>query len=184
MSRTLAVICLVLAMASISFADVLITSWEDPTNAEMSGWGASFAPGQTTGVTDGTYSLGIVSGVGWGFIGQVAALSGEPTGPSFDAATKLEMDVTVVGTDWSGDNGFQWGVVVNSGTTGWSQHDIGAWYWGGGVGGTGADFTEHIVLDLTTLKAPVAAGWAQVILYQNSYSNDSSMSVRFITLTT
>jgi hypothetical protein len=176
MSRKLVAICLVLAMASVSFAGVLVTSWEDPTNGEISSWGAAIVPGQTIGVTDGTYSDGIVCTTGWGFIGQVAAISGNPTGAQLDAGlTTMEMDVTVVGADWSGDNGFQFGLVINSGGTGWQQADVGSWYWGGGTGATGADFTEHLTWNFSSLMTGPSGGWAQIILYQNSYSHDGSM---------
>jgi hypothetical protein len=165
MSRILAV-CLVLAMASVSFGE-LITSWENPADGEISSWGASIVPGQTIGVTDGTYSDGIVVGTGWGFIGQ---LTSGPTAAQFAAHNTMELDVTVVGADWMGDNGFQFGLVVNS-DGGWHQVDIGSWYWGG----EGADFSEHLVWDYSAYKAPVT-NWAQIIFFQNSYSNSGMTS--------
>jgi hypothetical protein len=166
MSRMLVVACLVLAMASISNAEI-IQSWEDG-QGHIGSWGPTIIGGQTIGVTDGAMSVASVGGVGWGFIGGI---SPEPTAAQFNANTKVEFDVTVVGADWQGDNGFQFGLVLNSDPTGWSQHDIGAWYWGG----NGDDFTEHIVYDYSALKTSVAT-WFQIIFYQNSYSNDSSMA--------
>jgi hypothetical protein len=165
MSKTL-VLALVLALASVSLAD-LVTSWENPADGELSSWGYSAIAGQTIGVTDGDYSVAMVGGIGWGFIGQ---LSSGPTAAMFAANTTMELDVTVQGADWYGDNGFQFGLVVNS-DGGWHQVDIGSWYWGG----NGDDMTEHLVWDYSAYKAAVT-NWAQIIFYQNSYSNDASIT--------
>jgi hypothetical protein len=176
MSKTLVVISLVLAMASVSYADgVLAQSWEDG-GGDISSWGPTIVGGQTTGVTDGSLSVASVGSIGWGFIGMVQgfpdAYGNTVNSTVFDNSTTVSVDVHVEGSDWAGDNGFQFGLVVNSGTTGWQQKDVGAWY----NGADGADFSETVSFDYSAFKAAGASGWAQVILYQNSYSHDSSLS--------
>ncbi|MGA2678439.1 MAG: PEP-CTERM sorting domain-containing protein [Sedimentisphaerales bacterium] len=179
MSRILAV-CLVLAFASVSYGDWLCQSWEDG-GGDISSWGPTIIGGMTGfGVTDGSMCVASVGSVGWGFIGQVQGFpdsyGNSVNSVAFDTYTTLSCDVSVQGSDWSGDNGFQFGLVVNSGSTGWQQADVGAWYWGGGVGGTGSDFTETVTFNYNGLKNGNPSGWAQIILYQNSYSHDGSMA--------
>jgi len=174
MSRILAV-CLVLALASVSYGDWLAQSWEDG-GSDIGSWGPTCVGGQTTGVTDGSLSCGIVSAVGWGFIGQVAGFpdsyGNSVNSTAFDTYSTVSLDVHVEGADWQGDNGFQFGLVVNSGSTGWQQADVGAWY----NGLDGADFSETVSFNYSALKSGSPSGWAQIILYQNSYSHDSSIT--------
>jgi len=174
MNRGLISICLVLFLVSVSYGEYIVQDWEDG-GADIGSWGPTIIGGQGgPGVTHGQYCGAAVCGIGWGFIGQVDAPS--DFAAAFDTYTTVSLDVTVLGADWQGDNGFQFGLVVNSGSTGWQQADVGAWYWGGGVGGTGSDFTETVTFNYNGLKNGNPSGWAQIILYQNSYSHDGSMA--------
>jgi hypothetical protein len=191
-SRVIISVCLVLLLASVSYAwigeppDVLVSSWEDGTEYPMQSqsrvfswqsWSATLLGGQTFGVTDGQYSLGVVCPIGWGFIGAIPSELNIVSGQDVSDHCRLEMDVTVKGADWQGDNGFQFGVVINSDalasgiTNTWHQWDVGAWYWGG----NGEDFTEHLVVDYSPLRLPTG-NWCQLAFYQNSYSLDGSIS--------
>jgi PEP-CTERM motif len=178
MSRILAV-CLVLALASVSYGDWLAQSWEDG-GGDIGSWGPTIIGAQTDGVTDGSYSVAAVCAVGWHWIGEVQGFpdsyGNSVNSTAFDNYTTVSLDVHVDGADWSGDNGFQMIMAVNSGTTGWQQKDLGSWYWGGGVNGTGSDFSETISFNYQALKAAGASNWAQIILGENSYSNDGSIS--------
>jgi hypothetical protein len=111
--------------------------------------------------------VAVVCPIGWGIIGEVDV----PNAAAFAANTTVSLDVSVLGSDWAGDNGFQFGLVVNSDSTGWQQADVGAWYWGG----DGQDFTETVSFNYNAFKTGTA-NWAQIILYQNSYSNDGSIT--------
>jgi hypothetical protein len=178
MSKILA-ICLVLALASVSYGEWIVQDWEDG-GADISSWGATIIGGQGgPGVTHGQYCGVAVCGVGWGFIGQVEgypdAYGNSVNAAAFEQYSKLSIDVTVLGSDWQGDNGFQFGLVVNSDITGWQQADVGAWY--SGLNSNGEDyFQETVTFDYGALKNGGTCHWAQIILYANSYSNDNSMS--------
>ena len=116
MSKTLVVISLVLAMASVSYGDYPI----DLSNG-FSSWGPVVIPDPPTGCA-------VVCPIGWGFIGMIEggpdAYGNSVSSTAFDQYTTVSLDVHVEGSDWSGDNGFQFGLVVNSGSTGWQQADV------------------------------------------------------------
>jgi hypothetical protein len=173
MNRVIISVCLVLFLVSVSYGEYIVQDWEDG-GGHISSWGVAIVGGQGgPGVTHGQYCGAAVCGVGWGFIGQVDTPS--DFAAAFNTYTKLSLDVTVLGADWQGDNGFQFGIAINSDITGWQQADVGAWYWGGNSNGEDY-FQETVTFDYSALKSGGPCTWAQIILYQNSYSNDSSMS--------
>lgn len=104
MSRILAV-CLVLAMASVSLAEVVppvqLGSWE----ADMDGWllentGVVAVPGMTSGVTLGAGSLGVAVGDGWqGMIKREFGAWWQET--PFTNPTVFTIDVTVIASEWA-----------------------------------------------------------------------------------
>lgn len=169
MYRNLVAICLVLAMTSVSFADLLIDSWENPSNADdpiaFGSWGATAVAGQTSGVTDGSYSLGMTGGWGWAQTNmmnvpwQIQA--------QMQNYSKIEVDVTAVGSDWSGDSGFNFGISFNSAAQWQQQYDTGSWW---GVKWTPAGITETITFDYSAYKATMG-NWAQVGFEINAYNN-------------
>jgi hypothetical protein len=157
MSRIIISVCLVLLLTSICYGDSTL----DLTT--MSSWGPPIIP-----IEPPPGPVRVVCPIGWGFIGQVDV----PSAPDFAANTKVSLDVSVLGSDWDGDNGYQFGIAVNSDLTGWQQQDVGVWYWGG----NGEDFTQTVTFDYSAFKTGSGCTWAQIILYQNSYSNDSSIT--------
>jgi PEP-CTERM motif len=158
MSRVIISVCLVLFLVSVSYGDYQL----DLTT--LNSWGPVIVPNPGPG-GDG---IGVVVGIGGGFIGMVDV----PDPAAFANNTKVELDVSVLGSDWQGDNGFQFGLVVNSDLTGWKQADVGAWY----SGLSGQDFTETVTFDYSAFKTGSSCAWAQIGLYQNSYSADGSIT--------
>jgi hypothetical protein len=114
MSRILAV-CLVLAIAPVSFADtftsppVLVGNWE---GTNMDSWstqnGAVAVPGMTTGVTRGAGSLGVArAGTNTDTWYQFLKtdFGGWWHSTPFTNATKFTIDVTVIASEWQMDEG-------------------------------------------------------------------------------
>jgi hypothetical protein len=163
MRRGLISICLVLFLVSTSYGTTLITSFEPgdpfpPTDP----WGPlGLYPWQTIGVTDGQYSLGAVGSIGWGTVFQMNLNAAD-----FAANSKLSIDVTTLAADWPGNSGFQLGIVVNSDLTGWQQADVTPWWFS-----ADGDRTITGTLDYGAAKTGPSCTWAQVMIYQNSYSD-------------
>ena len=107
MSRML-VVCLVLALASVSYGDKLSQSWEDG-GGNISSWGPTITGGQTFGATDGAMSVAIAGPVQWQWVGMVQgfpdAWGNTFNSVSFDGYQEVKFDVSVKGADWAGDNG-------------------------------------------------------------------------------
>jgi len=170
MSKVL-VVCLTLVLASVSYGDLLLDSWENPTNADdpigFGSWGATVLPGQTAGVTDGSYSVAVTHAIGWTQLNLMAM----PDVSVLAGYSKIAVDVTALASDWNGDSGFNIGMHFNS-SAGWQQqYDVGSWWWSG----NGTDITETIYFDYSAYEAAaVAGGWWQVGFELNSYANDGT----------
>ncbi len=168
MNKLLA-ICLTFVLVSVSYGDLVLDSWENPTNADdplnFGSWGASYVAGQTAGVTDGSCSIGIVVPIGW----QQINLISMPNVNILATGNKIAVDVTALASDWQGDSGFNFGIHFNSGAGWQQQYDTGVWW----SALSGQDITETIYFDYTAYKAAaIAGGWWQVGFEINSYSND------------
>ena len=135
MSKLIVSVCLVLALASTSYAAystdpvvAQITSWEDGGIDGLNSWGPTLVGGQTVGNSDGLLSLGVVAGVGWGFVGEMDIPS---FANAFMQSTYIEMDVTTFNADWTGDAGFNMDFAIQGGGISWTQTSnvmAGGWY--------------------------------------------------------
>jgi hypothetical protein len=94
MSRKLVAVCIVLALASVSFADVLIGDWENSDDGWVVPDGGIY-PGQSVGVTLHTYSGGfdIPQGEYWDVQKSVSVAD-------MAGATAITMDLTLIATEW------------------------------------------------------------------------------------
>jgi hypothetical protein len=165
MSRILAVclaVCLVSAFAPVAFADITgnTESWENPTADTAVGWldwqGHAIVPGQTTGVTDGTYSLGIVAGWGWGPMYDIGIPS-----DVFANNSIMQLDVTCLSDDMSGSGGTI-GFHINSAQIGWSTYDLQNIPSAGG--------TVTLTLNYGALKSG-PPGWAYIGFFENTWAD-------------
>jgi hypothetical protein len=122
MCRMLVVACLVLAMASVSLADVIIGNWE--TDGGLDGWQAAW--GNPTVLYQGFYGNGSAT-LGTGSVGIIPqtfwSLDYKGTPGDLTGMGKLKMDVTVFASDFASNGWFNLAKIAyqDHGTWGWNE---------------------------------------------------------------
>lgn len=168
-TRAFTSIVLAFILASTCYGDlcdsnVLISSFEDGTPNPISSSGPTLTGGQTIGVTEGSYSLGVTGPIGWGFIGSFPVNPG-----NFMANTKFSVDITTLAADFPGDSGINFGFALWSSQTGWQQWDNVLPSWAG-VNKTNRTIT--MTVDYNSIKPAATPSSMTFYLFESSYSNN------------
>ena len=166
MCRSLVAICLVLAMASVSFASSIVGNWENGSmdgwkSGSDAGWGGSvgLVTGQDIGVTLDNASLGAVqatAGYQW-----LAIYAPWQAGSTFNVGditkyTKLEFDATNLAEEWGTPSKIAYTVMIqidyeNDVRVDQQYNDIGFW--------DGTDNVNHYAVDYSAQVFPDNPVW-------------------------
>jgi len=179
MSRKL-IICLILALVSVSYSEVLISSWEDASGDGDIDWGShnsiavadpnhtgTYTFLETTGVTDGSYSLG-VNQSGWGQSLTLVLDYAQRT--QLGANDTIEFDISVP-AGASTDSGWceLYEVVLNADGHSWAKINDGnnpAFQWG--YWDNSPVQTQHFAFTYDNSGFPAEPGYCEIILALNS----------------